>query len=234
MAEYLVLAENISFKNNKLTCINIYDRLSTIAMPSEFRFDLAIMCGPNWAVGEHKLTVKAVGSNGKEVYIGELAVKIPNEDFVYNAFANDIKLIMDYSVESLTFVVYDNGKEIIAKKYPVISMLVPQNPDAEKKNLNNEDEVNLDAELDAELEAELKSESETKSDIESSPQTKVVSRFGTPKRPKYGEFLNLKTEQALKDALEFISKLSDDNKMKDKLKANIEQQLKALKNKKKG
>ena len=62
--------------------------------------------------------------------------------------------------------------------------------------------------------------------------TKVVSRFGTPKRPKYGEFLNLKTEQELNDALEFISKLSDDNKMKEKLKANIEQQLKALKTKK--
>ena len=29
MTEYLVLAENITFKNNKLSCINIYDRLST-------------------------------------------------------------------------------------------------------------------------------------------------------------------------------------------------------------
>ena len=220
MAEYLVLAENISFKNNKLTCINIYDRLSTIAMPSEFRFDLAIMCGPNWTVGEHKLTVKAVGSNGKEVYIGELLVKIPNEDFVYNAFANDIKLIMDYSVENLTFIVYDNGKEIIAKKYPVISMLVPQNPNAEKKTLNN-DEKKIE---------DVKTEEEP-ADKAPAP-TKVVSRFGTPKRPKYGEFLNLKTEQELNDALEFISKLSDDNKMKEKLKANIEQQLKALKTKK--
>ena len=32
MAEYLILAENIYFKNNKLTCINIYDRLTTVAM----------------------------------------------------------------------------------------------------------------------------------------------------------------------------------------------------------
>lgn len=135
MAEYLILAENISFKNNKLTCINIYDRLSTIAMPSEFKFDLAIMCGPNWTQGEHKLFVKAVGSNGIEVNIGELTVNIPNEDFVYSAFANDLKLIMDYSVESLTFVVYDNEKEIVRRKYPVISMLVPQNSnnEAQKK-----------------------------------------------------------------------------------------------------
>lgn len=126
MAEYLVLAENITFKNNRLTCINMYDRLSAIAMPAEFRFDLAIMCGPNWSVGEHKLTVKAIGSNGKEVSIGNLDVNIPNEDFVYNAFANDLKIIMDYSVSDLTFVVYDNDKEILSRKYPVVPMLVPQ------------------------------------------------------------------------------------------------------------
>ena len=126
MSEYLILAENITFKNNRLTCINMYDRLSAIALPAEFKFDLAIMCGPNWSVGEHKLTVKAVGSNGKEVSIGTLNVNIPNEDFVYNAFANDLKIIMDYSVSDLTFVVYDNDKEILSRKYSVVPMLVPQ------------------------------------------------------------------------------------------------------------
>ena len=126
MAEYLVLAENISFKNNKLTCINIYDKFTTVAMPAEFKFDLAILCGPNWTVGEHKLAVKVVSSAGKEVHIGDLAVNIPNENFVYNAYANDLKLIMDYSVENLTFYVYDNGNEIISRKYDVVSVLVPE------------------------------------------------------------------------------------------------------------
>ena len=230
MAEYLILAENISFKNNKLTCINMYDRLSTIAMPSEFKFDLAIMCGPNWTPGEHKLAVKAVGSNGKEVYIGELPVNIPNENFVYNAFANDIKLIMDYSVETLTFIVYDNGKEIISRTYPVIPMLVPQNakannavqtPEAEKKT----------ADVKKEPESESVPEENEKA-AESAP-TRSASRFGTPKKPKYGEFLNLKTAQELKEALVFIARMPDDNKMKSKLKENVEQQLKALNSKKK-
>ena len=126
MAEYLVLAENVFFKNNRLSCINIYDRLTTVAMPAEFRFDLAILCGPNWSVGEHKLTVKARGSNGKEISVGELTVNIPSEDFVYNAYANDLKVTMDYSVESMTVLVYDNDEEIISRTYPVISMLVPK------------------------------------------------------------------------------------------------------------
>ncbi len=126
MAEYLVLAENVFYKNNKLSCMNIYERLTTVAMPAEFKFDLAIMCGPNWSVGEHKLTVKARGSNGKEISVGELTVNIPNENFVYNAYANDLKITMDYSVESLTLIVYDNDNEILSRTYPVISMLVPK------------------------------------------------------------------------------------------------------------
>ena len=132
MAEYLILAENVLFKNDKLTCINVYDKLTTVAMPAEFKFDMAIMCGPNWKVGEHKLSVKARANNGKESAIGELTVKIPHEGFVYNAFANDLKIIMDYSVAELTIVVYDNGKEIIARKYPVVSMFVPQKRPAAK------------------------------------------------------------------------------------------------------
>ena len=132
MAEYLILAENVYFKNNKLTCINIYDRLTTVAMPTEFRFDMAIMCGPGWSEGEHKLTIKAKGSNGKEVSVGEITVKIPSKDFVYNAYANDLKITMDYSVEKLTLLVYDNDKEIISRTYPVIPMLVPQKKETQE------------------------------------------------------------------------------------------------------
>lgn len=135
MSEYLILAESIFFKNNRLSCINIYDRLTTFAMPSEFRFDLAVICGPNWTPGEHKLTIKARGNNGKEAQIGELTVNIPNEEFVYNAYANDLKMIMDYSVEEMTIVVYDNDNEIISRKYPVVSFLVPKHEEKQPETV---------------------------------------------------------------------------------------------------
>ena len=146
MAEYLILAENITLKNNKLSCINVYDRLSTIAMPAEFKFDMVIMCGPNWSVGEHKLSVKAKGSNGKEITIGELKVNIPNENFVYNAYANDLKILMDYSVEDLTIIVYDDDKEIITRTYPVVSMLVPQ-PQPKQEEDSKEDSKKKEKEV---------------------------------------------------------------------------------------
>ncbi|MBQ3310536.1 hypothetical protein IJG72_00515 [bacterium] len=147
MAEYLILAETVLFKNEKLTCINIYDKFTTVAMPAEFGFDMAIMCGPKWSVGDHKLSVKAKASNGKEINLGEAIVKIPHEDFIYNAFLNNIKITMDYSVRDLTFYVYDNDKEIIARRYPVIPMLVPQqqNENAENKNKANSDKKSTKA-----------------------------------------------------------------------------------------
>ena len=151
MAEYLILAENITFKNNKLSCINVYDKLSTIAMPAEFKFDMVIMCGPNWTVGDHKLSVKAIGSNGKEISIGELNVNIPSEKFVYNAYANDLKILMDYSVEDLTIVVYDDGKEIITRTYPVVSMLVPQQQPQQQKTVKNIKEESKTSKKEKEL-----------------------------------------------------------------------------------
>ena len=133
MSEYLILAETIIYKNNRLTCINTYDNFRTVAMPAEFNFDMAILCGPKWSVGEHNLRVKAIASNGKEIDLGTAKVNIPHEDFVYNAFLNNIRLAMDYSVSDLTFYVYDNEQEVYSRKYPVISMLVPQ-----KKEENSE------------------------------------------------------------------------------------------------
>lgn len=134
MSEYLILAESIIYKNDKLTCINIHNDFRAVAMPSEFIFDMAIICGPKWSIGEHNLRVKAVANNGKEIEIGTATVNIPNEDFVYNAFLNNIKLVMDYSVSDITFYVYDNDNEVISKKYPVESMLVPQeNQEASQK-----------------------------------------------------------------------------------------------------
>ena len=96
-------------------------------MPAEFRFDMAVMCGPKWTVGDHKLTIKVkANDNGDEKQLVETTIKIPHEQFVYHAVANDIKFTMDYSVQYLTFTVLDNDEEVISRVYPVRAMLVPQ------------------------------------------------------------------------------------------------------------
>ena len=146
MSEYLILAETVIYKNDKLTCMNVYNNFRTVAMPSEFTFDMVILCGPKWSTGEHKVSVKAVASNGKEIEIGSATVNIPSEDFVYNAFLQNLKIVMDYSVSDLTFYVYDNDKEVYSRKYPVLPMLVPQ----KQEEVNPED---LEKELEKDIQA---------------------------------------------------------------------------------
>ena len=149
MAGYLELAEAAIHKEGKTYILNIYNELFAVAMPAEFRFDMAVMCGPKWTVGDHKLdvTVKA-NENGEVKKVVEGAeIKIVHEDMVYHAVLNDVKFTMNYDVKYLTFTVYDNGEEVISRVYPVRAMLYPkqpqqaqtEQPQEEQKDDNNKD-----------------------------------------------------------------------------------------------
>ena len=126
MAGYLELAEAAIHKEGKTYILNIYSELFAVAMPAEFRFDMAVMCGPKWTAGDHKLTIKVkANENGEEIQLVETTIKIPNEHFVYHAVANDVKFTMNYDVRYLTFTVFDNDEEVISRVYPVRAMLYP-------------------------------------------------------------------------------------------------------------
>ena len=127
MSGYLELAETVIHKNGKTTIMNIYNELTAIAMPAEFRFDMVIMCGPKWSAGEHKLKIKVkANEDGEEKQLVETTIKIPNEHFVYHAVASDVKFTMNYDVQYLTVTVFDNDEEVVSRLYPVRAMLVPQ------------------------------------------------------------------------------------------------------------
>ena len=139
MAGYLELAEAAIHKEGKTYILNIYNELFAVAMPAEFRFDMAVMCGPKWTVGNHKIdvTVKA-NENGEVKKVVEGAeIKIAHEDMVYHAVLNDVKFTMNYDVKYLTFTVFDNDEEVISRVYPVRAMLYPsqkpQQAQAEQK-----------------------------------------------------------------------------------------------------
>ena len=143
MSEYLLIAENVTFKNNKLSCINIYDNFSAVALPAEFVFDLVIICGPNWTPGEHKIAIKAKTTGDKVVEIGNIDVNIQNENFVYNAIAQNLRITADYGLKSLTFMVYDGENQIIERTYPIRSLLVPApKPQEDKEAQNQSNPVN--------------------------------------------------------------------------------------------
>lgn len=119
--QYLIVAENIIYKNNKLTCINIYDKFTGITIPAEFIFDLAIICGPNWEPGTYKLTVEVEINNVKSS-LGSIDVKIPHKRFTYNAIANNIKLSINNEVEQIRFRIYQEQEVLIERDYPIATV----------------------------------------------------------------------------------------------------------------
>jgi hypothetical protein len=124
--QYLLLAENIIYKNNKLSCINIIDQLLTIKLPAEFQFDLVAICGPGWDEGEYTITIKVQLDEGEINELGQTQVKIPHEGFTYNALATDLKVMIQENAKNMKFYVYREEELILERKYQIASLFVPQ------------------------------------------------------------------------------------------------------------
>lgn len=123
--QYLIVAENITYKHNKLSCINIFDHFVSVQLPAEFLFDLSVICGPGWDVGEYNLNIKAKTSDTDLTPIGDIQVNIPQNNFVYNAIAQNLKIVLGQHIKEITFLVFRNDELIIERTYPVNSLLVP-------------------------------------------------------------------------------------------------------------
>ena len=122
--QYLILAENITYKNNKLSCINIMDQFVGVTLPADFLFDMVIICGPGWAGGNYDLSIKVKSDVSEMSEIGNIKVEIPNDNFVYNALAPGMKISVGNDIKTLTFMVYRNDELIIERNYPVSSLFV--------------------------------------------------------------------------------------------------------------
>lgn len=122
--QYLMIAENITFKHAKLSCINIIDQFTGMKLPAEFFFDMVVICGPGWATGEYDLSIRAKTNEMDETEIGSIKAEIKNESFVYNAVAENIKMSFGDDIESVVFSVYRNGEKFLERKYPVNALLV--------------------------------------------------------------------------------------------------------------
>lgn len=124
--QYLMLAENITYKNNKLSCINVIDQFFVVKLPAEAYFDLVAICGPDWEEGEYELTIKVQSDDGELFELGKTNIKIPNRDFVYNALAPDMKVRIDEGTKYIKFYVFRNDELILQRNYKVASLLVQQ------------------------------------------------------------------------------------------------------------
>ncbi|MFA6989077.1 MAG: hypothetical protein WC197_03310 [Candidatus Gastranaerophilaceae bacterium] len=126
ISQYLIIAENITYKNNKLSCINIFDQFTAIKLPAEFVFDLVVICGPGWEKGEHKVTIKVATDESDPVNIGDIMVQIPHEKFIYNALAQNLKITLGEGVKNITFIVSKDDNALMERTYNINTLLIPQ------------------------------------------------------------------------------------------------------------
>ncbi len=124
--QYLILAENITYKNNKLSCINIIDQFLVMQLPSEAHFDMVAICGPGWQEGDYNITIKVQTDDNEIHELGKAEVKIPGEDFVYNAFAPNMKVTLQEETKYVKFYIYKNDELINQRNYKVAPLFIPQ------------------------------------------------------------------------------------------------------------
>jgi len=124
--QYLVIAENITYKYNKLSCINMYDQFMTFSLPAESFFDLAVMCGPGWEAGEYDLKIKVQINNEEQIELGSVKTNIPHNNFVYNAIAPNLKIVLPQDAQNVSFKVYKNDELILTRTYPVTTLFTQQ------------------------------------------------------------------------------------------------------------
>lgn len=124
--QYLVIAENITYKYNKLSCINIYDQFMTFSLPAESFFDLAVMCGPGWEPGEYDLKINVQVDNQETAELGSVKTNIPHSNFVYNAIAANLKIVLPEGAQNVSFHVYKNDELVLTRVYPISTLFVPQ------------------------------------------------------------------------------------------------------------
>lgn len=117
--QYLLIAESIIYRNNKLTAINMYDQLLAMKLPAEFVFDLAILCGPGWQAGNYELEIFVKIEDELEVKLGNISINIPNENFVYNAIAPELSLGVKDGADKVTFIVKTDGQVVLERNFNV-------------------------------------------------------------------------------------------------------------------
>ncbi len=124
--QYLILAESIVYKNGKLSCINVIDQFTVLQLPSEAFFDLVAICGPGWEEGEYDITIKVQTDDNEIHELGKTRVKVPGEDFVYNAFAPNMKVTLEEDTKCVKFYVYRDEDLLIQRSYRVAPLFIPQ------------------------------------------------------------------------------------------------------------
>ena len=102
------------------------DQFLVLNIPTDINFDLVAICGPGWPEGDYSISIKVQIDDGEVQEFGTTQIKIPGEDFVYNAYAPNMKVSVKEEAKYVKFFVYRNEELVLERKYKVAPIFIPQ------------------------------------------------------------------------------------------------------------
>lgn len=109
-SHYLVLAREIGRNEQGIfSFLDICQHLAVNELPAKGRFDMAILCGPNWNAGTYRIHIATKLADEPPKKIGYADVEIVDDAHIYTAVVKNLGLIVD-SDKGFSFQVYrQNG-----------------------------------------------------------------------------------------------------------------------------
>jgi hypothetical protein len=111
-SQYLVLAREINRNEHGIfSFIDVCQHLAVNELPAKGKFDMAIICGPGWEPGKHRIHIATKISEKEARKIGFADVEIVDSTHIYTAVVKNLGLIIDND-KGFAFQVYKESHDI--------------------------------------------------------------------------------------------------------------------------
>lgn len=129
--QYLVLAREINRNENGIfSFLDVCQHLAVNELPAKGRFDMAILCGPGWEAGQHRIHIATKLGEDEPNKIGYANVEIIDDAHIYTAVVKNLGLIVD-SDKGFVFQVYHETGELADEetaKKEILGELILERP----------------------------------------------------------------------------------------------------------
>lgn len=130
-SQYLLLAKEVKRTEQGIfSFIDVCQHLAVNELPAKGRFDMAVICGPGWTQGKHRIHIATKIADQEPKKIGYADVDIIDNTHIYTAVVKNLGLIIDND-KGFSFQVYResiNLQDIETTKNNIVGELILDRP----------------------------------------------------------------------------------------------------------
>jgi hypothetical protein len=111
-SQYLILAREINKNEHGIfSFLDVCLHLAVNELPAKGKFDMAVICGPGWEPGVHRIHIATKLNDQEPKKIGYADVEIVDNTHIYTAAVKNLGLFIDND-KGFSFQVYRESGEI--------------------------------------------------------------------------------------------------------------------------